>query len=1257
MEMERQMKKPDHLLKQVVAVVAMALVASAVQAVTTNTWKTTCMAPNTPATAYLWNDPSNWDTEQVPAAHDAVIFPQPSNIYYVRLPDAGVTIGSFQNKTGDGNYMALVGGRVILSTDGSTRGSFNFGSGWMFSDIEAGSSTDTMFPYISAVNLAGRAFGSYQNFTPASGWVSHRLDKFAFSSDPVRTEDIVISDARSHNPGSASVAVYAPPSAAACAGEWILEEGSPYATRSSATAHPLVPGTIVTSEGALPPGTFLKRIFSNASVELSESALASGTKTLSFAAFSPEVRIHVANFARIGTTADYFSLFKYNETDVLRYDMTNYSGYSGQTEYFGIKADEAASWFPGTHVFHNINDTGAQIILMNAHFELAGKTDGTATTFATKVRVSVADNCTARITVTNNISGVINTLTNVNGTLVKDGGGTLTACMASGKNAGNLSVQGGTFVLTAKDELAGRTPEVGVLSIAAGTVLHIPTNGLAARRVTAEPGAIVRGPGVLYVREFSPDLTLVTYEDGASYMMTLGEPGAVLDKRPEGEVVGHPMFWLDASKPETIEYVEENGTNYLTRWNDCRAGEPMFCTNVIRRPVFVNGEDMTNKYVHLRRVSNTYWLTNTETLVWSVPVGGIKAVFLVQDPRDGGGEILGHTARLPHGQYYGTQGGPYYRGSSHNINAPLISPNYATPCVKFGHFYLNGKEVCGYSDHYLGAFSQLVEHHVNTNAYSNGTKYDLWIDAFGMGYWDGSSYGNGCNGCMRIHEYIIYTNSLTHLERTKVAQHLMRKWLGKDVYWTVTETNSASHAEVAVAAGQTIDIADGKDYAMMSLGGAGELTKTGDGTLYIGNVTNARVTVKGGELVVRSFAPTNTFVPDGAWVHVDASDPASAEISESGGVKYLSKWHNLSAEGGWYGPNNYNSHSAALYKENAMNGLPVMDTGDLYWSGNKTPTRRSMRYVKPDGTKYNKLSASPYNDAPMIKTMFFAADTAKGGNSLMGGDHNGYPSVGLPHTPSTDFSTPIISAAGHNWGYTELSNEFNKATSIFRTNGVPVNANATPFSGGQDVFSVRLAGGKRGDVLAEYGYDDGVNGIAYGEVLLYRDQLLPEEFDAVEAYLRRKWRGELVPGFSEAGMDSLVVENGASVRVCGYGLSAANPIGTLTVGALGGDGSVAGDVVLAEGGSLVAVVDETGAVGTLMATGSLDLSRGGNVTFAGEVASLVPGVYTLISADNLSFGGTWTCSLSIPSRSASLRRSGDDLILNVSARGTLVIFR
>ena len=86
------MRKVDNYSAKVVAVVAMVLVASAVQAVTTNTWKTTCMAPNTPATAYLWNEPSNWDKGQVPAAHDVVEFPIPSNVYYVRVPDEGVMV-------------------------------------------------------------------------------------------------------------------------------------------------------------------------------------------------------------------------------------------------------------------------------------------------------------------------------------------------------------------------------------------------------------------------------------------------------------------------------------------------------------------------------------------------------------------------------------------------------------------------------------------------------------------------------------------------------------------------------------------------------------------------------------------------------------------------------------------------------------------------------------------------------------------------------------------------------------------------------------------------------------------------------------------------------------------------------------------------------------------------------------------------------------------------------------------------------------
>ena len=102
---------------------------------------------------------------------------------------------------------------------------------------------------------------------------------------------------------------------------------------------------------------------------------------------------------------------------------------------------------------------------------------------------------------------------------------------------------------------------------------------------------------------------------------------------------------------------------------------------------------------------------------------------------------------------------------------------------------------------------------------------------------------------------------------------------------------------------------------------------------------------------------------------------------------------------------------------------------------------------------------------------------------------------------------------------------------------------------------------------------------------------------------------------------------------------------------------MAGDVVLAEGGSLVAVVDEDGAVGTLTASGSLDLSRGGSVAFAGEVARLAPGLYPVLTATELSFGGTWECSSPLATRTVTLRRAGNVVYLNVCACGTLLIMR
>ena len=713
-------------------------------------WKTYPAESNTPATALDWTDAANWEGGEVPGAYDGVKFNKANSFFYVKVP-VNTVVSNLNVHTDSGKYACIVCERLILSAKPqyTTRAMSSFGAGLFYGDIESASETDSTFPYLSGLQLAGRAIARYQNWVPSSGWVEHRLDKFAYSSSPVRTDDIQIADNKAYNPGNANISVYAPHGADACTGRWHLAKDSPYITLA-AEKHAIVPGAVVTGEG-IPENTFVKRIFSESYVELSAPATADASAAeLSFSALTPDVRIKVNTFSRMGDGDRWFSLYKYRPEDGLRYEISTINGYAPQIQYIGVSKANAEKYLPGTHVFHKIGTNGGRWILNNSHLELAG--DGTKpTTFVSSLNVEVAESCTARITVTNNISAVVNTFTNFAGTIVKDGAGSLALHFAETANKGSISLEGGVLTIAKKDSASAGPVALESLELGEDAILEIPEEGLLVSRLRANEGAKVRGPGLLTAIEVAPDSQKMAFENGATFIHSPGVTGAVTPALPEGTVAGHPVFWLDASMPETIVCTEnENGEKLVTRWNDCREGEPMFCTNIFYSPVFVNGETMAEKYVNIRRrMTSTNALT--EALVWSVPVKDIKAVFLVQDPVDGGGEILGRTARLDD-SYYGTQGGPYYRGKSHDRTAPVISPNYATPNVKFGRFYIDGVPICGYGQGYAKTGLQVIEHHVAEDQYanSNNKRKELWIDAFGVGYQDRNTHGMGCNGCMRI---------------------------------------------------------------------------------------------------------------------------------------------------------------------------------------------------------------------------------------------------------------------------------------------------------------------------------------------------------------------------------------------------------------------------------------------------------------------------------------------------------------------------
>lgn len=1219
----------------------------------TNDWVTA--SGNTPMTAYAWSDGKNWESGVAPGNRDVVHFSSPSVPCYVAL--SGETY--VQTLRGNDN-VRLLGEKLYLSRAvDSTEWPLIDGGIRVYADIYYGTETDnipspagkTRVPYFGNVSCAGRVISDKWNITPAWGTTSHRLDWYATSANPCRTDDVQLAEGILYHPGSGHVAFYAPQGSDGCTGVWRQRAGSPFLERVSETAHPISVGTVVTGAGIL-TGTYVRRKFESSLIELSQPVTETvASNEVSFAAFIPDVRVSIPRFNRQGSGATCFKLFKYRAQDGLRVELGWYGTGSNQRNELGLTSAECKTWTPGTHVIHEAVGGPASDILLNCHLELAGLADGRPTTFPiSRAWCFASAGDTARVTVTNGISAVVGTVTNWIGTIVKDGGGTLTLGMGNVTNTGSLAVSEGTVVLGTTDALDDARPRLGGLRVAPGATLQIPAAGLVVESLDTAAGAVISGPGELQVMlSAGVDVGAMTLTNGATLnVVGVGVPneeGMHVAEKPRAAVVGHPAFWVDASKADTIEYVTENGVNYVTRWNDCRAGETMFCTNIARRPQFVNGDLMTNKYVRIAPCKDTEYLTNTEQMVWSVPIKDIRAVFLVQDPSDGGGELLGRCSWRLGDRYYGSRGGPYYRGGSQNWQRAIIASRYGTPCVTNGRTYLNGVHVNGMKTGYLGTFMQLVEHHVNTNYPASPSSRELWCDAFGAGYADcpNEHFISSHNGGQRMAECIIYTNSLTYAERAQVAQYLAQKWLGKDAAYEEWAPGARDKAGDVVATDMSFKVEDGRIHFASRVSGTGTLTKTGGGILHVEELPSGTVAVEEGELLVRSRDMSDDAFPTDEWLHLDASRPDTVERG-SGGI--VTKWHDVRGNGVTVQP--LVADRYATWMSNTLNGRAVVDTGIL-GSG------AGLRVYKADGTAWGH--GGSYNgvgtEAPLLKTVFIVHGSKNGGGSLLGSFADCYPSHGLPHN-TTLVGEPVITLGDHSakywWGLNDLSVAVSNKTAVFRQNGVAIDPFVDPFSGGYDTFSFKWSNGRRWDTLATYGQGAGqMGGLEYGEVVAYERELTADEFAHVEAILQWKWFNRPTPGLM-AIADGLFVSPGARVAIEDGRL--------VWTDALGGSGTIDGDVVVMAGGSFRAEVAADGTVsGPLTINGALDATQGGTVVLTGAVNALKPGRYVLVTADDLAFGGTWTCDLARRDLKAGLVRDGNRLVLRVFAACTQIIFR
>lgn len=1199
---------------------------------------------NTPATAYDWTDSANWRDGEIPGANEkATVTSLGSPATYIRLPDSGISLTNLQA----GANAIFLGGPVTMNWLAESGHSALNGAGTarLYGGLVAGQNVC----YASNVQIAGKARCEAYNLIFSSGTICFRHDLFAESAGEVRDGDYELGSYQL-NPGSASCKFYTPVGADACTGTWKLTEGSPFATRVSDAAHPLAVGTLVSGTG-LPEGTFLKRIYSDREIELSEPATASSDGVeLAFAAFAPKMEQTISNFMKMGSTSDRLYVVKEHEQDVGRIVFNRFYGTDTRMlTRLGLDATDLVNHVPGTLVFREVNGW-SRISLLECHLEFAGKVDTGVTTFGAAYPFSfdaALPTATARLTVPASVTASIAVFTNWTGTVAKDGPGRLSIALGDAVNTGVVDVREGVLELTAPDTVGADGVVFASLAIASGAELAIPAAGMTVDAATFADGAVVRGPGRILVKGIPSGKVVLL--DGAKITYSgTGTVGGYIHQ-PTAQVVGHPAFWVDASKRDSLVCEVEDGVTYVTRWNDCRDGEPMFCTNIVRRPRLMTGEKMSDTYVKIGYV-NTHWCTNTEGLVWSQPIDGIKAVFMAMDPTDGGGTVLGSTARLPYTTYAGTQGGQFYRTSTGNYGSAVINPSYSTPCVLNGRLFLDGQERTISKQGYLGAFPQILDFHVNTNYAANARHWDLACDAFGTGcYLDGHQYKDDC-GRQRLSEVLIYTNALTHAERVQVAMYLSRKWLGKDIAYSDVDAPS-QHDAFALAPGESMAIAAGVTEGFLTAEDGVDVVKDGEGRLVISSLAAGDVTVKAGELLVKSFSVKNTSLPGAPWVHVDAADAATVETNAAGAV---TQWHNLNGDGQTYRP----LSGAPTYGTKTQNGLPLVDTGSFNVSG-----ASSMILHKADGTRYVHADGEGFiHGAPTYKSVFAAASSQGGGGCLLGSWGNGYPWHGTGHSA---VGGPVIAATiGTYTGWKlDLTQAFSNNVYQARCNGMRFDPFVESFSGGFDQFTFSGNFGRKSDTLATYGQTYGyMGGLAYGEVLIFTNVLDNVAITNVETYLRTKWQNAAISGRRVAVCESLTVAAGARIAVVDWAAGKGVDVygeddGTITTGALGGAGEVAGSVTLRANGAFRAEVLEDGTVGTLTVTGTADLSRGGEVEFVGAADKLKVGEYPIVSASALAFDGVWSCVSPSRSLKTSLIARDGVLSLRVNNAGTILIFR
>ena len=514
----------------------------------------------------------------------------------------------------------------------------------------------------------------------------------------------------------------------------------------------------------------------------------------------------------------------------------------------------------------------------------------------------------------------------------------------------------------------------------------------------------------------------------------------------------------------------------------------------------------------------------------------------------------------------------YHRGSS----GALFNGTHSSPNIRNGSIYMDG----------LSATAATVPSegfHVFRLVQSGATKASAFAD-------DRETL---CRGGVRLAEAIVLTANLDAVSSRRLEMRLQQKWLPGNR--PIANLSISSGATLTVDEGVKIIAKGGTLNPSAIVTGAGEaqyevsayqyshpaksVAKIGSAAVNLRASAARRVRVDEGTLSIVTAAAKLT-----PALHLDPTHTGTISLN-GGKVQYWKDLLTLNSSSEKMA-RQYTATQMPLLRENAQNGLPVVDFGDLYRSGRWPSANTPMNMA---------LSA----ELTTVRDAFLVVADTDDARSTVAAS-GGVAQFLLGHSSAYDFhrggSLGVLNT-GVGCGQNANTTVAIDGASAVRNAALPEGFHLVRISPASNAKVNQLCK-DRNSTSYTWG------GLKYGEILLYTGAKLSDaEAADVTDYLLNKWG---LPNADHTGVayESLEIAEGATLGLPPYSSTAA----------LSGAGTVSGDLKLADGFSLKV---STGA--PLSVSGALTLPANGTVEISGDVLSYEDNdVVTLLSAGSVS---------------------------------------